>query len=257
MQVKDFLRDRERYNKIWIPEEESNVLGSSLRISGRFVECSELLSGSRLQLIYPESLCSTFSTVFALTADDHETVQIQTSIRIENVLKMAEAMSRKRQSKVVEHQSMKSSRPSSDVIIPGLVKRLRFNCENQIRDTGRWGEQFVYKNLLHENQADVDNGNVQIVWLNEMKESGRPYDITITRNQKVLYIEVKATADRDCRCYFPISAAEIYHAMDNPGMYDVYRVSGAGGDESNAKLMIIRDLPRKLLKHEVDLFIGV
>lgn len=52
---------------------------------------------------------------------------------------------------------------------------------------GRWSEEFVFKNL--HNWGNYS----EIVWENEIDESGKPYDFKLVENGKTKFIEVKGT----------------------------------------------------------------
>lgn len=52
---------------------------------------------------------------------------------------------------------------------------------------GRWSEEFVFKNLHKWGNYS------EIVWENEIEESGKPYDFKVVENGKTKFIEVKGT----------------------------------------------------------------
>jgi hypothetical protein len=88
-------------------------------------------------------------------------------------------------------------------------------------DTGRIGEQMVYKYLLNKYR---DHPNpVTIKWLNQNRETLLPYDILLTKNGKTHYIEVKST--RICNQHiFPLSIHQIETFLQQRENYFIYRV---------------------------------
>ncbi|CAF4274300.1 unnamed protein product, partial [Adineta steineri] len=79
-------------------------------------------------------------------------------------------------------------------------------CDASDLDTGRIGEEMVYKYLLKEHREQ--SNSVIIKWLNQNRETHLPYDILLKKNGKTYYIEVKST-----RAYnqhiFPLSINQI------------------------------------------------
>lgn len=92
---------------------------------------------------------------------------------------------------------------------------------------GRWGEQFVFKQLV---ESHKDNTDVTVEWVNEHEESGKPYDITVSARGKVVeYVEVKATRTME-KAVFEISMNELDQAAIHGSSYCIYRVFNAGND---------------------------
>lgn len=92
---------------------------------------------------------------------------------------------------------------------------------------GRWGEAYVYKQLVESHKHDTD---VTVEWVNEHEESGKPYDITVSSRGKVVeYVEVKATRTME-KAVFEISMNELDQAAVHGSSYCIYRVFNAGND---------------------------
>jgi hypothetical protein len=88
-------------------------------------------------------------------------------------------------------------------------------------DTGRIGEQMVYKYLINEYR---DHPNpVTIRWENQYKETQLPYDILLSENGKIHYIEVKSTRTYN-QHIFPISINQIETFLRCKENYFIYRV---------------------------------
>ncbi|CAI5746147.1 unnamed protein product [Peronospora destructor] len=91
---------------------------------------------------------------------------------------------------------------------------------------GRWGEEYVY-NQLKQQHADSES-NLIVEWLNEKEESGLPYDLTLSLENKVVeYIEVKSTRTTE-KGVFEISMNELDQAAIHGSTYCIYRVFNAG-----------------------------
>ncbi|TYZ64016.1 hypothetical protein PybrP1_003535 [[Pythium] brassicae (nom. inval.)] len=92
---------------------------------------------------------------------------------------------------------------------------------------GRWGEEYVYKQLV---ASHKDNADVTVEWVNEHEESGKPYDIAVSSRGKVVeYVEVKATRTME-KATFEISMNELDQAAIHGSSYCIYRVFNAGND---------------------------
>ncbi|TMW56870.1 hypothetical protein Poli38472_006880 [Pythium oligandrum] len=91
---------------------------------------------------------------------------------------------------------------------------------------GRWGEEYVYQQLL---QRYDDDKNTRVEWVNEKAESGLPYDILVSTgtSQDVEYIEVKSTRTME-KGVFEISMNELDQAGVHGSRYCIYRVFNAG-----------------------------
>ena len=91
---------------------------------------------------------------------------------------------------------------------------------------GRWGEEYVF-NQLKQQQADNES-NLTVEWMNEMEESGLPYDLTLSTGNKVVeFIEVKSTRTME-KGVFEISMNELDQAAIHGSTYCIYRVFNAG-----------------------------
>ncbi|KAL3661405.1 hypothetical protein V7S43_013608 [Phytophthora oleae] len=91
---------------------------------------------------------------------------------------------------------------------------------------GRWGEEYVFKQLKQ--QHTETESNVTVQWVNEKEESGLPYDLTLSVAGKVVeYIEVKSTRTME-KGVFEISMNELDQAAIHGSTYSIYRVFNAG-----------------------------
>lgn len=87
-------------------------------------------------------------------------------------------------------------------------------------EIGHWGESFVYAFL----KANAKN---EVIWMNEIKETGSPYDIKNIVDGEQIFIEVKSTASSE-KNLLEISSQEIKCAFEKQNNYHLYRVYNAG-----------------------------
>jgi len=117
----------------------------------------------------------------------------------------------------------------------------------QLKDIGNWGERFVYNYLKKQFENE---GDIEIIWLNENRDAGKGYDFSIVSDGKEIeYIEVKSKTDSNPHL-FEITGTQWEFARklfnENEGdKYKIYVVSNAGTE--NAKIGIITN-PTKLWK---------
>ncbi|KAG6611350.1 Phosphoserine aminotransferase [Phytophthora cinnamomi] len=91
---------------------------------------------------------------------------------------------------------------------------------------GRWGEEYVFNQLKQQHAESKSDQTVE--WVNEMEESGLPYDLTVSSAGKVVeYIEVKSTRTME-KGVFEISMNELDQAAIHGSTYSIYRVFNAG-----------------------------
>ncbi|CAN6486909.1 unnamed protein product [Victoria cruziana] len=90
------------------------------------------------------------------------------------------------------------------------------SVEHSLR-TGRVGELIAFKYFVEK------HGRSAIKWVNEDVETGLPYDIIITEDDSVQYIEVKATSSTK-KDWFEMSANEWLFAVRNGDSYSIARV---------------------------------
>ena len=109
-------------------------------------------------------------------------------------------------------------------------------------------EALVYK-YLEEKFPDAE-----IVWQNGTNESKLPFDITITVDGEIRYIEVKSTTSNTNNNSFYISSQELKFCTSSQQMYSVYRVFGMASGE-NPKISILDDLKSKLDANQVKIMI--
>ncbi|KAK2197037.1 bifunctional Histidine kinase-HSP90-like ATPase superfamily/Zinc finger [Babesia duncani] len=111
---------------------------------------------------------------------------------------------------------------------PKLQSSAKFN-----KSLGEYGEEFAYNVLLELYREDIKANSVAVIWHNEHRESGYPYDITIENCEcldDIIYIEVKSTNNRN-KTYFEVSHREWLFAQTKASKYEILRVSGIGTSE--------------------------
>jgi hypothetical protein len=140
---------------------------------------------------------------------------------------------------------------------------------------GRWGEQWVNQVLKNKYRTELQEQKVTIEWMNEIAESGLPYDFRLTfhsdssvdnmfdadleiiETDNVKFIEVKCTT-KDGREAFPVSIQELNFAQKFSTQFEIYRVYNAANSDTNATcLKIVNNIPGLLNTHGIDLFIVI
>ena len=120
------------------------------------------------------------------------------------------------------------------------------------------GEQWVNEYLRSKYQDKIQSNEMDIIWLNENFEQGKPYDF-ILRSLKfdwVIYIEVKSTLSSN-RQLIPITFNELQHCCSLTNRnheFQIYRVYNTG-QLKKVKLRIVENLEEKLRKHALELFL--
>jgi len=111
-----------------------------------------------------------------------------------------------------------------------IIKNFSYNrnmfrlYSKETQNLGRQGEKRIFYGLREINKKEK---NIEVIWNNEKKESGKPYDIIIKKNDKVVqYIEVKTTHTDEKK--FWISKNEYEFAMKQREKYKLYLIINAG-----------------------------
>ncbi|CAF1197482.1 unnamed protein product [Adineta steineri] len=123
---------------------------------------------------------------------------------------------------------------------------------------GRWGEQWV-KEYLHTKYLDkIQSNEIEIQWLNENFEQGKPYDFIIKNleTKRTIYIEVKSTLSHN-RQLIPITFNELQYCCslsDINQQFQIYRIYNTG-QLNKVKLRIVENIEEKLRKHVLELFL--
>ncbi|CAF1202196.1 unnamed protein product [Adineta steineri] len=123
---------------------------------------------------------------------------------------------------------------------------------------GRWGEQWV-KEYLHTKYLDkIQSNEIEIQWLNENFEQGKPYDFIIKNleTKRTIYIEVKSTLSYN-RQLIPITFNELQYCCslsDINQQFQIYRIYNTG-QLNKVKLRIVENIEEKLRKHVLELFL--
>ena len=132
---------------------------------------------------------------------------------------------------------------TEDQSLPGFTSTVDRN-----KETGLWGEEYVYQSLLFEQKKEQDESTT-VIWVNQDEESGKPYDIEIRRGNKTIeYIEVKSTSSND-KQLFEITLNELAQAQTHGSAFSIYRVYNAGREEA-ARIARFRN-PIALIRQKV------
>ena len=136
--------------------------------------------------------------------------------------------------------------------ITSLMKSLPIRVDRQLEfvlkkdgkeEVGKWGEAFIYNVLRHHRKLPNGVEIKSIIWLNEDKESGLPYDIKVisAHDEIEYYIEVKSTISVD-RALIPISWKELQFAQQVKETYLLLRVYGVGGKVQEIEIKWLSDV---------------
>jgi hypothetical protein len=121
---------------------------------------------------------------------------------------------------------------------------------------GRFGELWVWEILKKKHENDI---YVELEWMNEMDESGLPYDFILTnkRIQRIKYIEVKSSVRKN-KNVFPISLNELMFMKTNEENFEIYRLSNVSEEHPDQiTLKILTNLANKLNEHQYSLFMAI
>lgn len=121
---------------------------------------------------------------------------------------------------------------------------------------GVWGEQLVNSFLCNWRDGVNPGRPTQVLWCNEIGESGQPYDFKLVfGSSSVVYVEVKATVKAD-RSFIHLSANELDFALREKDRYHIFRVYSAG-DAQNVRLCRIQNLAQHLHTKDLALYLFV
>ena len=115
-------------------------------------------------------------------------------------------------------------------------------------EIGRWGEEWVYRFLLHTCQDAIKVNAVEVTWMNEKEESSSPYDILMRQNctpPQDIYIEVKSTGSEK-KDLFEVSMPQIHMAHKYRHAYQIYRVYNAGSAGQAVRLKVLSEVAAML-----------
>ncbi|CAF0749457.1 unnamed protein product [Rotaria sordida] len=130
--------------------------------------------------------------------------------------------------------------------------------KESLEKIGRWGEQWVNEYLHAKYHDKIQLNEIEIIWLNEKFEQGKPYDFIIKnlKSKLIIYIEVKSTLSNN-RQLIPITYNELQYCCslsDINQHFQIYRVYNTG-QLKKVKLHIVENLEEKLRKHDLELFL--
>ena len=136
---------------------------------------------------------------------------------------------------------------------------------------GRWGEMWVHEMMKRRYESEIADGSLCVEWVNERAETGLPFDFRLTRRrlqqqpqqreegehdddeeEETTFIEVKSTR-RAHQEVFPVSSRELAFAHECGANYHIYRLYNVG-QVHDVRLKIVKNLPRLLNTHQVNLF---
>ncbi|CAD2220019.1 Domain of unknown function (DUF3883), putative [Angomonas deanei] len=132
------------------------------------------------------------------------------------------------------------------VIHPSSRKRHREEGKVGFSSYPTEAERYVYHSLQSEM---ADDKSVSVLWVNEEKEAGTPYDIVVYRQDKsgtrevLFYVEVKSTTSSSKK-NFEMSIGELIMSARYGKQYKIYRVFNAEllSMKGNGKVKIYEDV---------------
>ena len=105
-------------------------------------------------------------------------------------------------------------------------------------------------------QQNPDSGILDISWLNDGRESGRPYDFIVRyHDNRIVYIEVKSTVSNDKAC-FEFSVGQVVFAQEKGDQFQLYRVYSAGSP-LHVRLLRIDNVAHRLHTKQLRLFMAI
>ncbi|KAJ4778054.1 hypothetical protein LUZ62_062311 [Rhynchospora pubera] len=138
----------------------------------------------------------------------------------------------------------------NQVVVPADVDRNQFQRKNQENvqnlRTGRLGEMVAYKYFSEQ------LGPNRVRWVNELSETGLPYDLVINWDQEESkeYVEVKATL-YSRKDWFTISMREWQFACEKGDAFTIAHVILMGSGK--ASVIVLKNLYRLILQHTLRL----
>jgi hypothetical protein len=153
----------------------------------------------------------------------------------------------------------------SSIQIPA-DQSMNVKSREYLTQIGQWGEMFVFEMLKKKYEDDIERNLIRVEWVNQVKESGLPYDFRIfdlskkndfdfDENQNTtMYIEVKSTV-KSVQEAFPISYQELTFSHKFSSKFQIYRLYNAGcNDPNDVKVKIISNIPNLLYSHGINLY---
>lgn len=137
---------------------------------------------------------------------------------------------------------------NSETVLPSSL------LDEDKQQVGRLGEQLIYQYLLKK-YARTD---AKVVWVNKEAETGKPYDLVITKsveksNTVVEYVEVKTSFSMD-KLPFEMSIQELMFAEKHGPAYAIYRLIGVAAG-AQPKLLEIWDPALGILAGQLNLVV--
>ena len=154
---------------------------------------------------------------------------------------------------------------AESVDLSSLMRTIEVNTEHALvpddqesrskMEIGRWGEQFIYSYLKHQQTLPDQTKITSIKWINEQAETGYPFDIEIEVNSRqTMYIEVKTTSTPD-KVMVPMSWKELHFAQEKGQLYLLFRVYNARKSAGEVRIKWLQNLFRHIETHPVKLFL--
>ena len=125
------------------------------------------------------------------------------------------------------------------------------------KQIGMYGEIWVYEYLKNHYMKEVQEGKIEIIWINGDTETYEPFDIKVINKEanETHYIEVKSTHSSNKEC-FPISLNQLIFAQSNPNCFYIYRLYNVGcGDPNRVRCKLVRNVSNKLHSHDLQIYL--
>ena len=150
---------------------------------------------------------------------------------------------------------VRNSEKADGMPILELMEDVSLDDEASRFKVGQWGEQYVFI-ILQKKGYLPDGSHIRsISWLNEDKETDKPYDIVVelesgssSQQFQTIYIEAKSTA-ADEKELLSISWTQLKFAEDHGGNFHLYRVYRTGRQQSH--LCMLENLHSYIKDHHI------
>lgn len=113
------------------------------------------------------------------------------------------------------------------------------NCPKKIiLEIGKRGEELAYNYMKTMFNTEINLGLSKVTWLNEIEESGLPYDILLVLfnkkngTEEEIFIEVKSSSKKERNCFY-ITFNEWKYAEKLQGNYWIFHILGVNSNASN------------------------
>lgn len=193
-----------------------------------------------LQLNHDDTKTWLLDNGYDISALDHIPQRRSLTQKFNSLPKKEKKQSNNSGTRLIKHDDFKPdtnlSRINFDHVKP-VVRDYQYNPKHKERNYIRLDNKPVIKEIGHHAEFFVNNyllhhpdSFTNVVWVNELEESGLPYDFICSENGLKLYIEVKGTPS-DTKEEIYLSSAEWRFLFENDKNYSLFRIYGIGKEK--------------------------